>query len=396
MKTSLFDYHLPPERIAQQPVEPRDASRLLVLHRATGAIEHRHFREIGEYLAPPDILVANDSRVIPARLHARKSTGGQAEVFLLAPTGEDDHTWRCLVRGRSLRPGTRLTILPQDPQNQADQTAEEILDSVHPPTSPRTGEQDVVATILEESATGTRIVQFSAPVHSFMDDVGTMPLPPYITGYHGDQERYQTVYSRAEGSVAAPTAGLHFTPDLLIQLRDRGIRFHTVTLHVGLDTFRPVEVEDAHAHPIHSEWAELSPETAQAINAATLAGGRTVAVGTTAVRTLEWAARAPQTASSGPPDTAGDDDACPWRRVTAFSGPVDLFIRPGYRYRAVDALITNFHLPRSTLLMLVSAFAGQLHPADNDKGRQMILAAYAEAIAHEYRFYSFGDAMLIL
>ncbi|MEX1020985.1 MAG: tRNA preQ1(34) S-adenosylmethionine ribosyltransferase-isomerase QueA [Litorilinea sp.] len=404
MKTSLFDYHLPPARIAQTPVEPRDASRLLVLDRKTGAIEHRHFRDIGDYLHAPDILVGNDSRVIPARLAARKATGGQAEVFLLQALDDAGTTWRCLVRGRNLHAGATLTILPQKPEFTTATSPSDLPHSPHASTyaQKNPGEEHtskITATIQTELTTGVRVVTFSQPVHTFIDTYGAMPLPPYITGYQGDGERYQTVYSRPAGSVAAPTAGLHFTPELLLALRDQGIRLQTVTLHVGLDTFRPVEVEDATEHPIHTEWAELTAPTAHAINEATLAGGRTVAIGTTAVRTLEWSA---QSGTASPPAATAanhaepDADACPWRRVTAFSGSVDLFIRPGYRFRAVDALITNFHLPRSTLLMLVSAFAGQLHPHDNDIGRQMILAAYQEAIEQEYRFYSFGDAMLII
>lgn len=385
-QTSLFDYVLPPERIAQAPAEPRDASRLLVLHRATGAMEHRKFRDIGDYLHAPDILAANDSRVIPARLAARKSTGGRVEVFLLECVDDDDTRWRCLVRGRNLRAGTVLSILPQDTENQTASARQNA-------TAPH-------ARIEEELAEGLRIVRFDVPVQSFLDTYGSMPLPPYITQFQGDRERYQTIYSRLAGSVAAPTAGLHFTPDLLVALRRRDIGFETVTLHVGLDTFRPVEAEDAATHPIHSEWAELSSATAQAVNQTTLAGGRIVAVGTTAVRTLEWAAHIRADQGQSQADNHADANpeiaACPWQRVSAFSGYVDLFIRPGYKFRAVDALITNFHLPRSTLLMLVSAFAGQPHPQDHDKGRQMILAAYHEAIEKGYRFYSFGDAMLII
>lgn len=361
METALFDYELPESYIAQQPAEPRDSSRLMVLHRADGRIEHRIFREIGDYLRAGDLLVANDSRVIPARLHGRKPTGGEVEVFLLRRRDEEDKVWECLVRGRGLNEGTKVHL------------SEELL-----------------AEIVAVTPAGTRIVEFSAPVHPYLDALGEVPLPPYITQYTGDRERYQTVYSRPEGSVAAPTAGLHFTPELLLRLREQGVRFETVTLHVGLDTFKPVQSERVEDHHIHTEWAELSSATARRINETTLAGGRIVAVGTTTVRTLEWAATAAQGLDPY------DAQACPWQRVAAFVGDVSLYIYPGYRFRAVDALITNFHLPRSSLLMLVSAFIAQAHPEDVDAGRRILLAAYEEAKREGYRFFSFGDAMLIL
>jgi S-adenosylmethionine:tRNA ribosyltransferase-isomerase len=361
MKTALFDYDLPEQFIAQQPAEPRDNSRLLVLHRRDGRIEHRIFREIGDYLHVGDLLVANDSRVIPARLHGRKPTGGEVEIFLLRQQDNAGVQWECLVRGRNLREGVTVAL-------------SDLLKAV----------------IIGVTPTGTRIVEFTEPVHPYLDALGEVPLPPYITQYAGDRERYQTVYSRPEGSVAAPTAGLHFTPELLIALRKQGIAFDTVTLHVGLDTFKPVESVRVEDHPIHSEWAELSSATARRINDVTLAGGRVVAVGTTTVRTLEWAATGAQ--GIDPYDT----EACPWQRVAAFTGDVHLFIYPGYRFRAIDALITNFHLPRSSLLMLVSAFIAQAHPDDPDAGRRILLAAYEEAKHEGYRFFSFGDAMLIL
>ncbi len=361
METALFDYDLPESFIAQQPAEPRDSSRLLVLHRADGRIEHRIFREIGDYLCAGDLLVANDSRVIPARLHGRKPTGGEVEIFLLRQQDNDGVQWECLVRGRNLREGVTVTV-------------SDVLEAV----------------IIEVTATGTRIVEFTEPVHPYLDALGEVPLPPYITQYTGDRERYQTVYSRPEGSVAAPTAGLHFTPELLMALRNQGVAFDTVTLHVGLDTFKPVESERVQDHPIHSEWAELSSATARRINDVTLAGGRVVAVGTTTVRTLEWGATGAQ--GIDPYDT----QACPWQRVAAFGGDVNLFIYPGYRFRAIDALITNFHLPRSSLLMLVSAFIAQVHPDDLDAGRRILLAVYEEAKRERYRFFSFGDAMLIV
>lgn len=367
MRTELFDYPLPPELIAQSPAEPRDSSRLLVLHRESGEIEHRHFRDIGDYLQKGDLLVANDTRVIPARLFAHKQTGGRIEIFLLKQLDEEGAEWECLVRGRGLDVGVTLTL--------------DTHDATLAPLS---------ATILSITPTGSRRVRFSEAVTGLLEQLGEIPLPPYITDYHGDSERYQTVYNRADGSTAAPTAGLHFTPELLIALRRQEINFDTVTLHVGLDTFQPVSVEEVEDHPIHTEWAELKRDVARRINDVTLGGGRIVSVGTTSARTLEWAATGAQGIDPY------DWNACPWQRVAAFEGSVDLFIRPGYRFRAVDALITNFHLPRSTLLLLVSAFVGQAHPTDVDAGRRILLETYAEAIRHGYRFFSFGDAMLIL
>jgi S-adenosylmethionine:tRNA ribosyltransferase-isomerase len=370
MKTALFDYTLPPEYIAQQPAEPRDTSRLMVLDRATGALTHRVFREIGDELAAGDLLVANDSRVIAARLLGHKPTGGKVEIFLLRPLDDSGREWECLVRGRHLRAGAHVTLDARQPDSAITAT--------------------ITATIVEVDEGGLRRVRFSLPLWDRLDDLGEVPLPPYITAYAGDRERYQTVYSRDLGSVAAPTAGLHFTPELLVALRRQGVAFDTVTLHVGLDTFQPVNVEDIEAHRIHTEWAALSSAVARRINDTTLQGGRVVAVGTTTVRTLEWAATGAQGLDPY------DDAACPWQRTSAFAGSVNLFIRPGYRFRAVDALLTNFHLPRSSLLMLVSAYVGQGHPDDPDAGRRILLDAYAEAIAAGYRFFSFGDAMLIV
>ena len=370
MDTALFDYDLPPASIAQSPAEPRDSSRLLVLHRADGRIEHRAFRDIVEYLNPRDLLVANNSRVIPARLRGRKATGGAVELFLLRQLDEDGAEWECLVGGKGLIPGATVTL-----------TTGTLTTS--------TLASDLAATITFVTATGTRHIQFSAPVRPYLDELGEIPLPPYITGYTGDRERYQTVYSLPEGSAAAPTAGLHFTPELLLEIRELGVRFDTVTLHVGLDTFKPVESDLVENHVIHTEWAELTAATARRINETTLAGGAVIAVGTTTVRTLEWGATGAQGLD---PYDAG---ACPWQRVAAYAGDVNLFIRPGYRYRAVDAMITNFHLPRSSLLMMVSAFVGQ-PCADHDEGRRMLLETYEVAKREGYRFYSFGDAMLIL
>lgn len=354
--TADFDYTLPADLIAQTPLEPRDASRLLVLHRANGQIEHRTFADLGEYLRLGDLLVGNDSRVLPARLHGRKQSGGQIELLLLRrlSTREDgQERWRCLAGGKGLRSGVTITL---------------------------PGEPPVQAMIEEELEGAERVVRFDRPTANWLYDVGETPLPPYIHTALDDSERYQTVYSRVEGSVASSTAGLHFTPELLMALRKRGVGLAFATLHIGLGTFQPVAAERIEDHPMHSEWAALTPEVARQINATTLAGGRIVAVGTTAVRTLEWAATAAQ--GLDPYDTG----ACPWKRTAAFEGSVDLFIRPGYRFRAVDALVTNFHLPRSTLLMLVSAFAGS----------ELTRHTYQEAIREGYRFYSFGDAMLVV
>jgi len=356
-RISDFDYHLPQELIAQTPVEPRDSSRLLVLQRATGTIEHRHFRDIGDYLRPGDLLIANQSRVIPARLLGRRpGTGGAVEVLLLSQRADlgPDH-WETLVRpGRRLREGAQLVF--------GDEATGALL---HGEISQRT-------------EAGGRIIRFSVEpldtqsntptVQELIDKIGKMPLPPYIHEPLQDPERYQTVYARITGSAAAPTAGLHFTPRLLDELRAKGVRIGFVTLHVGLDTFRPVEVEDYREHKMHSEEIHLDAETADLINETRASGGRVVAVGTTAVRTLESVA----SIYNG--------------QIKPYSGSTRLYITPGYRYQVVDAMITNFHLPRSTLLLLVSAFTG----------KALMEKAYQEAIRERYRFFSFGDAMLIL
>jgi S-adenosylmethionine:tRNA ribosyltransferase-isomerase len=372
LKTSEFDYTLPPELIAQTPVEPRDASRLMVLHRSTGKIVHRAFPDILEFLRPGDLLVGNDSRTIPARLHGVKSTGGTVEIFLLRPAQDSTQdpkgfrkplgsdTWECLVGGKGLRPGVQVTVRHGD------------------------GSRDITATVLAETMSGGRVVAFDPPVQEWLWDAGEVPLPPYIHEPLADPERYQTIYSRIEGSVASSTAGLHFTPELMLALRERGVNLAFVTLHIGLDTFRPVQVEEIEQHQIHREWAELSAETARAVNETRLAGGRVIAVGTTVVRTLESAAKI--ALGYRPCDEIPAGAVCGWQRIAAFTGETDLFIRPGYVFRAVDMMITNFHLPKSTLLMLVSAFAG----------KTLIDRAYAEAIRERYRFYSFGDAMVIL
>ena len=340
MRTSDFDYNLPQERIAQTPVSPRHASRLLVLDRSDGTIEHQKFWQIDQFLDPGDLLVINETRVIPARIFAHKQPGGgKAELLLLKK--QDANTWTALGGGKGLRAGRKLAI-----ENGPDAEIVQVLDG------PK------------------RLVRFNEPIEPYLDRVGHVPLPPYIHTHLDDPERYQTVYAKSPGSAAAPTAGLHFTPELIQKLDEKGIDFARLTLHVGLDTFAPVTEETPTEHKIHTEWCELTEETAEKINAAKQGGGRIIAVGTTSVRTLETAAR-----------EAGNGEI-----VSAFSGPTDLFILPGFEFKAVDALITNFHLPQSTLVMLVSAFAS----------RKMILETYQKAIEEEYRFFSFGDAMLIL
>ncbi len=341
MKTSDFDYELPESFIAQRPVEPRDSSRLLVLHRDTGKVEHRIFREIGAYLGPNDVLVLNQTRVIPARLYARKPTGGRVELLLLRR--RDATTWEALVGGKGLALGKTIQV-----------------------------ENGPKAEIQEELSGSERLVRFAEPIEPYFPKVGNVPLPPYIHEKLTDPERYQTVYAREPGSAAAPTAGLHFTPRLLTELQGQGITLAYVTLHVGLDTFAPVTEANPEEHKIHTEWCELPAAAAEAINGAREKGGRVIAVGTTSVRTLESAARSAAEQGSA--------------KILPYSGPTDLFILPGFHFRLVDALITNFHLPKSTLLMLVSAFAG----------REVILQTYEAAKREGYRFYSFGDAMLIL
>lgn len=341
MLTSEFDYDLPPDRIAQSPIEPRDRSKLLVLHRDTGSIEHRTFRDIPEYLRPGDVLVANQTRVIPARLYARKHpTGGRVELLLLSRI--DAHCWEALVKGRRAAPGQRLTIGAEDEQ--------------------------IAGQIEEITPSGARLIRFEEPIEEHLEQLGEMPLPPYIHQALKDRERYQTVYARISGSVAAPTAGLHFTPELLERIKGMGVEWAQVLLHIGLDTFRPVTEEHVEEHQIHTEYCELDAATAAQLNRARHEGRRLIAVGTTSVRVLETAGQS----------RTGD--------LEPFSGRTRLFIYPGYQFSVVDALITNFHLPRSSLLMLVSAFAGT----------ERIRQAYATAIETDYRFYSFGDSMLIL
>ncbi len=339
MQTSDFDYHLPFEFIAQTPIEPRHNSRLLVMRRDVGTLEDCQFYKIGTYLNPGDLLVINQTRVIPARLHARKSTGGRVELLLLKQ--REPGLWEALAGGKGLRKGVQVTV-----------------------------ENGPVVEIVEELEGSERLIRFLQPVEELLPSIGEMPLPPYIHEKLQQPERYQTVYASVTGSAAAPTAGLHFTPGLINELESAGIRFARVTLHVGLDTFAPVTEAQPGDHKIHTEWCELTPETAELINQTKKSGGRVIAVGTTSVRTLESAA-----AGSG---QVG--------RVAPFTGPTGLYILPGYEFKVVDALVTNFHLPKSTLLMLVSAFAG----------REYVLDAYQVAMERGYRFYSFGDAMLIL
>ncbi|MBM7868066.1 tRNA preQ1(34) S-adenosylmethionine ribosyltransferase-isomerase QueA [Heliobacterium gestii] len=344
MEVALYDYDLPKEAIAQTPAEPRDASRLMLLDRESGVVDHRIFHQIVDILQPGDLLVVNRTRVIPARLYGKKRESDVAvEMVLLTPRGDD--RWEVLVRpGRRLKPGTVVDF----------------------------GEGRLAAEIQETTDFGGRIVRFeyTGDFDKLIDELGEMPLPPYIETPlpQAEAERYQTVYNRERGSAAAPTAGLHFTPQLLDRLRQRGIETTSVLLHVGLGTFRPVQVDRIEDHKMHSEFFQVDPEAAEAIAKAKGEGRRVIAVGTTVARTLETVASRNNGA------------------IAASSGWTDIFIYPGYTFHCIDGMITNFHLPKSTLLMLVSAFAG----------RENILAAYQEALKQGYRFFSFGDAMLII
>ena len=337
LKTSDYYFDLPQELIAQDPLEDRAASRLLVMNRRTGEIEHRIFSDITEYLQPGDTLVLNDTKVIPARLLGTKEqTGANVEILLLKRLGAD--RWETLVRpGRKLKPGARVTF----------------------------GDGSLKAVILDILDEGNRLVEFQYDgiFEEVLDRLGEMPLPPYITHKLADKNMYQTVYAKYEGSAAAPTAGLHFTQELLDQIRAKGVNTAFVTLHVGLGTFRPVKVDDVTNHHMHTEWYQVSEEAAEVINRTHEKGGRVICVGTTACRTMESASDENGTVHAGSDDTS-------------------IFIYPGYRFKVMDALITNFHLPESTLVMLVSAFAG----------REQVLGAYEEAIREKYRFFSFGDA----
>ena len=341
MKTHDFYYDLPKERIAQTPVEPRDHSRLLVMDRFTGEMEHRHFYDIVDYLRPGDLLVINDSRVLPARLYGYKEdTGAHMELLLLEQ--KENMVWECLAKpGKKAKPGVKLIF----------------------------GDGLLVGEVVEVKEDGNRMVKFTCDgnFYSVLDQIGQMPLPPYITEKLQDKERYQTVYSKELGSAAAPTAGLHFTPDLMDKIRAMGVDFASVTLHVGLGTFRPVKAQEVTEHKMHSEHCLLPKETAEKILKTKANGGRVIAVGTTSCRTLESVA-------------TFTGQIQPWEGYT------DIFIYPGYEFKVLDGLITNFHLPESTLIMLVSAFAGREH----------ILHAYEEAVKLEYRFFSFGDACLFI
>lgn len=341
MKTSDFFYDLPEELIAQDPLEDRTASRLLVLNRETGAIEHKIFSDVIDYLNEGDCLVINNTRVIPARLIGEKEdTGGKVEVLLLKRRAND--VWETLVKpGKKLRPGARVTF----------------------------GDGRLKAEILEIAEEGNRLVRFyyEGIFEEILDSLGEMPLPPYITHKLEDKEMYQTVYAKYDGSAAAPTAGLHFTKELLSKIEEKGIKIASITLHVGLGTFRPVKVDDVNNHHMHTEWYEVNAEAADIINETKRNGGRVICVGTTSCRTIE---------------SVADENGY----MKAKTCETDIFIYPGYKFKVMDGLITNFHLPESTLVMLVSAFAG----------KENVLAAYETAVKERYRFFSFGDAMILI
>ena len=341
MKTSDFYYDLPEELIAQDPLEDRTASKLLVLDRQTGAVEHKIFSDVIDYLNEGDCLVINNTRVIPARLIGEKEgTGGKVEVLLLKRRAND--VWETLVKpGKKLKPGAKITF----------------------------GDGRLRAEVLEVVEEGNRLVKFyyEGIFEEILDSLGEMPLPPYITHKLEDKEMYQTVYAKFDGSAAAPTAGLHFTKELLNKIEEKGIKIASITLHVGLGTFRPVKVDDVNNHHMHTEWYEVNAEAADIINETKRNGGRVICVGTTSCRTIESVA-----------DEKG--------YMKAKTGETDIFIYPGYKFKVMDGLITNFHLPESTLVMLVSAFAG----------KENVLAAYETAVKERYRFFSFGDAMILI
>jgi S-adenosylmethionine:tRNA ribosyltransferase-isomerase len=341
---SEFDFDLPEELIAQVPLQDRTASRLMVLDRATRTITHETFNSLPSHLRAGDLLVVNDSRVLPARVIGKRQTGGEVEFLLLsevAPT-----RWRCLMRpARKLKIGEVVEIARRDGDSESS-----------------------FITVIEKEEDGQGIVELAAGIAGDLASFGRVPLPPYIHAHLDDDERYQTVYSRVQGSAAAPTAGLHFTDEVLTGLKDAGIGVAAVTLHVGLDTFRPVTVEFAEEHKIHSEWCSVEQEAARSIAETRDRGGRVVAVGTTAARTLESYAQRPEAARGEP-----------------FAGMTDIYITPGYEWKMVDAMITNFHLPKSTLLLMLSSFAG----------KEFLFKAYREAINERYRFFSFGDAMFV-
>lgn len=354
MNLSDFEYDLPQEYIAQHPAEPRDSSRLMVLDKLTGDITHHIFHDLADMLVPGDLLVLNNTRVIPARLRAAKSaTGGAVEILLLRQI--DTTLWRALIGGRNVQIGSTLTI----------------------------ADSGISVEIMESHDGAERTIRFSEPINPHLVALGEAPLPPYITTPLADPERYQTVYAQTDGSAAAPTAGLHFTPELLMLLRAKGVGFTYCTLHIGLGTFKPVNVERIEDYQIHAEFASLKAEDARLINETKLAGGRVIAVGTTVARTLETAGIL--SAGGNPSEPQHDLNICAWRPVIAFEGDTRLFIYPGYRWRVVDAMVTNFHLPKSSLLMMISSLVG----------REKLMHAYEVAKQKGYRFFSFGDAMFI-
>jgi S-adenosylmethionine:tRNA ribosyltransferase-isomerase len=342
LKTVDFDYNLPKEYIAQHPAEPRDSSRLMVVDRISGRVkDHTVFSKLGDHLNPGDLLVINQTLVIPARLYGRKAaTGGRVEILLLRRI--EKATWECLVGGKGLTPGTKIQF-----------------------------EMGITAVIIEVMGGAKRLVEFSEPLSKVIDGIGKVPLPPYIQAELKEPGKYQTVYAKEPGSVAAPTAGLHFTPGLISQIKSQGVNFATVTLHIGLDTFLPVTEEEPENHKIHSEWCVVPAETVDKVNQTKKKGGRIIAVGTTSVRALESSA-----------NVILSDDGF----IGEYSGFTRLFILPGYVFKVVDAMITNFHLPRSSLIMLVSAYLG----------RENVITIYECAKNMGYRFYSFGDAMFIV
>ena len=358
MDTACFDFELPSGLIAQQPVEPRDSSRLLVLNRRTGSCQHLRFRQLPELLRKTDLLVHNNTRVSEYQFRARRDTGGRLSVTLLETLDPECRTWRCLIRGSVPAPGGHLSLIGSDGT-----------------------EMPVV--VQDIGNDGTRTIKASRALDAtVLARHGTVPLPPYIKDFAGDRDRYQTVYAREAGSVAAPTAGLHFTRDLLDEVAAATMGVCPVTLQVGRDTFAPVRTDDLTRHSLSGEPVAVPAATAQAVNYCRSAGGRILSVGTTTTRTLEWAARQGGAALAG-------------QGLRPVAGLADTYIYPGFRFRAVDCILTNFHLPRSTPLFMISAFIGEVH-ADPDRGRAMLLETYATAIREGYRFYSFGDAMLIV
>lgn len=358
MDTALFDFELPANLIAQRPAEPRDASRLLVLDRRTGFCRHLRFRQLPGLLRETDLLVHNNTRVSEYQFRARRDTGGRLSVTLLEALDSDCRVWRCLIRGSVPARGGSLSLIGSDGT-------------------------DIPAVVQDIDDDGTRILNMSHALDAaVLAKYGTVPLPPYIKDFDGDRERYQTVYAREAGSVAAPTAGLHFTGDLLAEIAAATMGVCPVTLQVGRDTFAPVRSDDLTQHTLSGEPVEIPVATAQAVNRCRNVGGRILSVGTTTTRTLEWAAQQGRTEPGAP-------------GLRPVAGLADTYIYPGFRFQAVDCILTNFHLPRSTPLFMISAFIGEVH-AEPDRGRTMLLEAYATAIREGYRFYSFGDAMLIV